>query len=279
MTSASTHELVFADSTVTKRYRRWENGEHRREWDALVLVHSHRPDLVPEPLSAALDDDPPSIVMSRLPGRPLDASPAGSPVSPVCLDAVAAAVDGFHRAIPSRELSSLPVRRWDAPSFTSRLRDWAAQSTADARLSTYEHDVATALRQASAWIASFDRPTGAAHDRNAWVFGRADGNMANLLWDGERVRLVDFEDAGVSDVAYELADLAEHLSTWTIPRLESEDLLDRFSLPAVDRERLREYRRLFALFWLLMLLPGHPGHARNPAGTLERQAARLLALL
>jgi hypothetical protein len=34
-----------------------------------------------------------------------------------------------------------------------------------------------------------------------------------------------------------------------------------------------------ALFWLMLLLPGSPAHHRNPPGTLERQAARLLLLL
>jgi hypothetical protein len=43
--------------------------------------------------------------------------------------------------------------------------------------------------------------------------------------------------------------------------------------------KVREYRRLAALFWLVMLLPGSPAHHRNPPGTLERQAARLLLLL
>jgi hypothetical protein len=33
------------------------------------------------------------------------------------------------------------------------------------------------------------------------------------------------------------------------------------------------------LFWLMMLLPGSPAHQRNPPGTVERQAARLLLLL
>jgi hypothetical protein len=42
---------------------------------------------------------------------------------------------------------------------------------------------------------------------------------------------------------------------------------------------VREYRRLSALFWLMMLLPGSPAHRRNPPGTLERQATRLLFLL
>jgi len=36
--------------------------------------------------------------------------------------------------------------------------------------------------------------------------------LANYLWDGHRIRIVDFEDAGRSDVAYELASLVEHLS-------------------------------------------------------------------
>jgi len=39
------------------------------------------------------------------------------------------------------------------------------------------------------------------------------------------------------------------------------------------------FRRLAALFWLLMLRPGSRSSARNPPGTLERQAERLLGLL
>jgi len=42
---------------------------------------------------------------------------------------------------------------------------------------------------------------------------------------------------------------------------------------------IRAYRRLLATFWLLMLLPGSPSHRRNPPGTLQRQASRLLELL
>jgi hypothetical protein len=34
-----------------------------------------------------------------------------------------------------------------------------------------------------------------------------------------------------------------------------------------------------ALFWLLMLLPGGPASTRNPPGTLDLQASRLLTLL
>jgi hypothetical protein len=33
------------------------------------------------------------------------------------------------------------------------------------------------------------------------------------------------------------------------------------------------------MLWLRLLLPGGPGARRNPPGTAERQAVRLLALL
>ena len=51
-----------------------------------------------------------------------------------------------------------------------------------------------------------------------------------------------------------------------------------FALLTAEQSRVREYRRVWALFWLLMLLPDNPAHYRNPAGTMERQATRLLAL-
>jgi thiamine kinase-like enzyme len=96
------------------------------------------------------------------------------------------------------------------------------------------------------------------------------------LWDGTEVRIVDFEDSGPSDRAFELADLVEHISAWPDASLPADVVLGSFGLTAAKQVRVREYRRLCALFWLVMLLPGRPGHDRNPAGTLERQAARLL---
>jgi len=41
------------------------------------------------------------------------------------------------------------------------------------------------------------------------VLGRADGNLANFLWDGTRIRIADFEESGRSDTSFELAELAE----------------------------------------------------------------------
>jgi hypothetical protein len=40
-----THELTFADRTVTKTYRSWDRGEPEREWTALMVLAEHAPDL------------------------------------------------------------------------------------------------------------------------------------------------------------------------------------------------------------------------------------------
>src|SRR5262245_12442436 len=41
------------------------------------------------------------------------------------------------------------------------------------------------------------------------VLGQGDCNLANFLWDGTQIRIVDFEDSGPSDRTFELAILVE----------------------------------------------------------------------
>jgi Phosphotransferase enzyme family len=130
------------------------------------------------------------------------------------------------------------------------------------------------------WVLnSFGRTDTPRHGGADVVLGQGDANLANFLWDGQRVRLVDFEDSGPSERAFEVAVLAEHISVWSDSGMDTEAFVDRLGLPAAVLARLREYRRLSALFWLIMLLPGGPASHRNPPGTLDRQANRLLALL
>ncbi len=111
------------------------------------------------------------------------------------------------------------------------------------------------------------------------ALGIADLNPANVLWDGTTCRLVDFEDAGLSDPAYELADHTEHLAGRLTGVVDGAALVDAVGLDAAARDRLAAYRPLWASFWLAMLLPGNGGWHRNPAGTTEDQARHLLALL
>jgi len=100
-----------------------------------------------------------------------------------------------------------------------------------------------------------------------------------VLWDGVECRLVDFEDGGLTDPAFELADHVEQLAGRLAGVLDPEALLDAVGLTAEERRRVRSYRPTWAAFWLVMLLPGHGGLRRNPPGTTEAQATHLLALL
>lgn len=111
------------------------------------------------------------------------------------------------------------------------------------------------------------------------MFSQADGNLGNFVWDGARCHVVDFEDSGISDPAYEVADLLEHVSAWPPGLIAEDDLIEALGFRAAQRARLLGFRRLMAAYWLLMLLPGNPGHPRNPAGSAERQAERVLGLL
>ncbi len=111
------------------------------------------------------------------------------------------------------------------------------------------------------------------------VFSLGDGNLANFIWDGEQCRIVDFEDSGVSQVAFESADFVEHLSVWLNGLVDTNALVEALEMSTSQQARLLNCRRLFAVFWLVMLLPGGRGHRRNPVGTVERQAHRLLDLL
>ncbi|MGW3743221.1 aminoglycoside phosphotransferase [Streptomyces sp. NPDC005146] len=111
------------------------------------------------------------------------------------------------------------------------------------------------------------------------IFGPGDGNLADYLWDGSEVRVVDFVDSGVSDRAFAPAEITEHVTSWVDQPLDIETLLEQFELTAAESLRLKECRRLLALVWLFLLSFDKGDKPRNPPGTAERQASRLLNLL
>jgi Ser/Thr protein kinase RdoA (MazF antagonist) len=252
---------------VIKRFRVWHDGRHEREWRALTLLAEHAPALAPMPLAADLSGDPPSVVMSRLGGTPLRAAL----VTPAQLDAMADAIVSMHKAIPPGVLAGLPPRAGQPAEAVEQARAWYAGR----RRVGCAPPVARALDAGWAWLCRNDLGDAGVTP----VFGSGDGNLANCLWDGVRVQLVDFEFSGRSDRAFELAEVVEHVSMWVDGVVDVASLLGRFELTRAEAARLRECRRLLAFVWLLMLLGDDPDHPRNPPGTAERQAARLLALL
>lgn len=195
-----THELRRDGELITKTYRSWARGEHRREWAALNLLAEHRPGLAPEPVRADLEGTPPSITMTVVPGRPIAGRWTDDQV-----DLLAEAMTRLW-SVPT-ELDSIGVH---APDYWRRLVATSIRPSGGTEQKVYD--------LASAWIngpALDDLLDGSAPQ----VFGQGDPQTGNLLLDHNRIRLVDFEDARASDACFELANFAEHLGNrapdWT----------------------------------------------------------------
>jgi aminoglycoside phosphotransferase (APT) family kinase protein len=251
--TSHTHRIDISGEVVTKTYVSWGRDEPLREWTALQVISAARPHLVPVPIRLVRSGSRPSVAMSRLPGTPLS-----GPLT-------AEQLGGLQVALS--ELWSIPptgVEPVDVAAFVDRIRREISSWTGSGI-------VGEAQRAALKWLA------GPAPDELVEpldpVIGHVDPNLANYLWDGTQVRIIDFEDAGQSDLALELASLLEHIASrstnWT-------NFLTHFP---VNPARLQAARRLYATFWLTLLRPNGPSAHRNPPKTPPQQAKRLLALL
>ncbi|MEV1175750.1 aminoglycoside phosphotransferase family protein [Nonomuraea sp. NPDC049784] len=265
-----THRLDIRNDIVVKRYTSWERGEPHREWAALTLLAEHAPDLAPAPVEAVLDAHPPMIVMTRLPGRIL----RGEHATGEQITAMAAALNRLHQ-IPARVVKEVEPAPWGPAAAIDKARSWADEQLALGQA----HLVQEAFRAGAAWLAS-TIPDKLTTNPLPPVLGLADGNRANYLWDDLQrcVRLIDWEDSGRNDRAFELGEVCEHISRID-GSLDAELLLAHMDLAPEEAERVRDFRILIALGWFLQLGPTGPATPHNPVGTLERQAKRILQLL
>lgn len=257
---------------MRKHYVSWDAGEPDREWAGLAVLSKHAPGLAPQPLRRETCAGAPAVVMTRLSGEAL----GDAPLSAAQLRGLATALKRLH-AVPVQAVlaAGLDERTHGPSTFRAWVREWAAEDVdlGGCRDPSLVHD---ALLVARCWLGS---PTSAPDQVVDPVLAIADGNLANVLWDGQVCRLVDFEDCGLSDPAYELADLVEHASSRLTGLLDIDALMGYFDLTSEQRARWTAYCGLFAAFWLVMLLPGNPGFRRNPVGSTEHQAMHMLALL
>ncbi len=262
-----THNIAFTAGEVTKTYVNWQADEPQREWSALQCLAAYAPDLAPTPLSTGTQNGRPYIVMARVPGTPLTHALTDAQQS--------ALTDALRRLFAVPVPDGLPVRANDLLTFQARLIPQLLdpQNLGVCRdMATVEHAIDTAVP----WLQ--------AHPPNeAWivdaVLARGDGNLDNVIWDGQTARLVDWEEFGVSDLAYEVADVIEHASARLERRLDIPTFLSSLTLSGEQRDRLDRFRRVFACFWLTMLLPGRPAWRRNPPGSTEDQARHVIELL
>lgn len=267
-----THGVVFEVGTAVKRFRHWSHDEPRREWQALNWLAQYAPGLAPEPIRADLTGDPPEVVMSRLSGEPLGTGPAPD----AQIGAIAAALDLLHHAIPARVLNAAGETGYGGgpQSVSDRTRELAAGCRAE----SLDPLPRQAYERVLAWLDRGEAGKLALPTLHP-VYAHGDSNLANRLWDGNQVRLVDFEVSGRGGRAQELADFVEHITVWAHAGIDAEAFLDFFDLILAERQQISRLRRLHAAHWLMILLPRGDAYHRNPPGTLERQARRTLELL
>ncbi|WP_457186737.1 aminoglycoside phosphotransferase family protein [Nocardioides sp. P5_E3] len=264
----STHDLTFGEGEVRKEFVADHEAQAEREWACLTVLAEHAPGLAPRPLRREAGERP-VVVMSRLPGEPV----APRPMTASETAALGAALRRLYD-VPVEAVTAAGIgpRRYGADALAGVLVAWLADEPDLDQC----HDpalVADALALARAYVAAPPLP-----EPRLTALGIADLNPANVLLHDGKVRLVDFEDGGLSDPAYELADHVEHLGS-RLPGVYDVDALPAaVGLDAGDRARMAAYRPLFAAFWLAMLLPGNGSWRRNPRGTTEAQAAHFMAL-
>ena len=265
----STHGLTIGETEVRKEFVADHEAQADREWACLAVLAEHAPGLAPRPLRRE-DGEAPVVVMQRIPGEPL----APRPLTAGQTSALGASLRRLYD-VPVQAVrdAGIGARRYGAAEHAQLMVEWLAD---DVDLGECRDPalVGAALEAARAHVADPRVP-----ELRLTVLGIADLNPANVLWDGARCRLVDFEDGGLSDPAYELADHVEHLGSRLPGVYDAAALVDAVGLDAEARARMEAYRPLWAAFWLAMLLPGGPGWRRNPRGTTEDQAAHFMALV
>ncbi|MGI5292828.1 aminoglycoside phosphotransferase family protein [Nonomuraea polychroma] len=215
-----------------------------REWAALNLLADHGCRQAPAPLWCDLSSPQPAVGMTLLRGTSLlNLDP---PERRAALKGLAETTQRIQRLPLSGPLT------WDRHDsvalYMHRLtRTWPAQ------LADHNDDPLTADMRAllAAWHDSGDahmlaRPA-------APVLSRGDANLVNWLQTGDGTACVDFEFAGVGDIATDAADHVEHISARHIPDADWHDLLPDLGVGPAERSRFAAAQRTCALRWLAVL--------------------------
>jgi aminoglycoside phosphotransferase (APT) family kinase protein len=180
-----THDLTFTDAEVHKRFVSWESGEADREWHCLTVLAEHAPGLAPRPIRRETAEGSPVVVMERLHGDVL----GRESLTELQMVSLGNALRRLYDVpvAAAREVG-LAERRYGAAELPEALRNWLAGEY-DLGRCQEPRRVANALGAAREWLRAPDLP-----EPRITALGIADLNPANVIWDGERCRLLDFED-------------------------------------------------------------------------------------
>jgi aminoglycoside phosphotransferase (APT) family kinase protein len=254
------------EEVVAKLYPSQARAEPEREWQALCSFQSLR--LSPRPLSFHPADDLPAVLMECVPGTPVDALALS--------DTQLAAIGAAHVALRQMQHRSPWRHATNHPAVVLRRACDNCEHFDPAELKERSESVEVAWSLARRWLATGDAQAVGRPPRQ--VLCRGDTNLVNYLFAGDRLWLVDFEDSGLNDPAFELADMAEHLNARPVAEAMWERMADALRLRPADRLRCRHGRRLAAIFWLTILVGREIRGRTRGRETPEDQAQHMLSL-
>ncbi|CAG7595026.1 Thiamine kinase [Paenibacillus solanacearum] len=247
-----------------KRFQSAKNKQARNEWNSLHALHNFTEGIAPEPLRFIEGLDGSCVIaMEYVAGQRLSDV---ENVSREQLHALAAVMKTMYSMPVSDSSYKYEQVNCSSACMLSRVRQFFANE---------DHCRVRGEQASDVWELGKGWVFGQEAERlmlgGERVFSRGDPNLANCLWDGNALRLVDFEYAGVTDRAFDLADLTEHVNAARIDEKNWQWFVEPFELSANETVRFAASRKLASLFWLTRLWPIHETEAELAAFNSQGQ--------
>ncbi|WP_229399914.1 phosphotransferase family protein [Micromonospora okii] len=231
------------DDVVIKLYVKTDRQRMEREWAALTLLAPHQLGTVPAPLWRDEAPVEPAIGMTRLHGKPL--IEAADQLA--ALRALAHTTTQLQAVPLTGLLAGLPRIDTGEHYMVRLTQAWPEQLAGQP-----DDPLTPAMQQLlAAWQRSGDAALVTAPAMP--VLSRGDANLLNWMTTDNGAACVDFEYAGFSNVAFDAADLIEHISGRAVPDSIWTQLLPDLGVTDANRRQFTANQRTCALRWLAVL--------------------------
>lgn len=242
------HALLSIDHRgehyVLKTFRPDRALRVRREWGGLCLLQERGLHFAPTPCYRSESPAPALLLMRHIPGEHL----GEKHLSPTQLQALAARIRDLHAIAP--ETLSYPL--WHSYADPTRFVQALQKELEPLRQLPTTPEHTETLRLLTTWLAGPD-PQILATAPPALAFTRGDANLANNLWDGQELRILDFEGCGWRDPSIDLSFFVEHISSRRTPHEAWLSFVEGFNLSNAEHRRFRAAQRRMALSWLVRI--------------------------
>lgn len=200
----------------------------RREVGGMCTLIDQVPDLCPCPLS--WNTFPSWLLMELLPGSHL----GNVALTASQLVELGVAYKALYQITPTTLGERLWAIDWDIRFLVEWMWDHLPM------LANAGHEDEAAAEAASLmgdWLDS-DDPAYFLEASDCVVFTRGDQNMANAMWDGKRIRFVDFEYCGWNDLPRDLSLVTDHVQSYATSIEDWNTFLAQFDLTSAQCRRL-----------------------------------------